>query len=120
MKRIVLALLIAVFVAAFAGHAAAQMAAQPRPDVYQQEAPVGLKIVDVALVRPLCVAGSIVTTATYLAISPLVYVMGLADPFARVLVEAPWRFTAFRYVGQFDHYTDEKPIMGVWELRPQY
>ncbi len=75
-----------------------------------------LKTLDVLVVRPFAVVGSTVSTAAYLAISPLAFVMGLGESAARVMVEAPWRFTAFRYVGQFNHYVDEEPIMGVWDF----
>jgi len=120
MNRILIVILLFMSVAAFAYPVSAQQTGQRAPEAYQAGAPVALQVLDVVLVRPFCVAGSIVSTAAFLAISPLVYVMGLSEPAARVMVEAPWRFTSFRYVGQFDHYTDEKPIMGVWELRPQY
>lgn len=86
------------------------------PESIQEGPSAGLKIIDVLLVRPLCVIGSTVSTAVYVAISPLVFVMGVAEPAARVMVEAPWRFTAFRYIGEFNHYTDEQPIMGVWDF----
>jgi len=89
---------------------------QSLPATDQKGPSVGMQILDVALVRPLCVVGSTVSTATYIAISPLVFVMGLGEPAARVMVEAPWRFTAFRYVGDFSHYRDEQPIMGVWDF----
>lgn len=75
-----------------------------------------LKILDVLVVRPFAVVGSTVSTAAYIAISPLAFVMGLGESAARLMVEAPWRFTAFRYVGQFNHYVDEEPIMGVWDF----
>ncbi len=75
-----------------------------------------LKILDVLVVRPFAVIGSTVSTAAYIAISPLAFVMGLGESAARVMVEAPWRFTAFRYIGQFNHYVDEEPIMGVWDF----
>ena len=120
MNRVLPAILLTLLALAFACPVSAQMPQPRAPEAYQAGAPVGMQILDVALVRPLCVAGSIVSTAAFLAISPLVFVMGVAEPAARVMVEAPWRFTSFRYVGQFDHYTDEKPLMGVWDLRPQY
>jgi len=98
----------------------AQTEPQSCPEATQEEPSVepsvGLKIFDVVLVRPICVVGSTVSTAAYIAISPLVFVMGLGEPAARVMVEAPWRFTSFRYVGQFDHYRDEQPVMGVWDF----
>lgn len=76
----------------------------------------GLKMVDILLVRPLCLIGSTASTAVYIALSPLVYLMGIGEETARVMVEAPWRFTSCRYIGEFNHYKDEEPIMGVWEF----
>lgn len=70
----------------------------------------GLKIVDALLVRLPCVAASAGSTAIYVAISPLTYLMGIGEPLSRVMVEAPWRFTSARYLGEFDHYKDEGPI----------
>jgi hypothetical protein len=118
MNRILFVILIVMCIFAFTCPAIAQTEPPSVPGARQTETPLGLKILDVALVRPLCVAGSIVSTATFLAISPLVFIMGVGEPTARVMFEAPWRFTGFRYIGQFDHYTDERPIMGVWVLTP--
>lgn len=93
-----------------------QSATEAAPEEAQEGPSVGLKIVDVLLVRPFCLIGSTASTTVYIALSPLVYLMGIGEESARVMVEAPWRFTAFRYIGEFDHYKDEKPIMGVWEF----
>jgi len=76
----------------------------------------GLKMVDILLVRPLCLIGSTASTAVYIALSPLVHLMGIGEETARVMVEAPWRFTSCRYIGEFNHYKDEEHIMGVWEF----
>ncbi len=93
-----------------------QSATEAAPEEAQEGPSVGLKIVDVLLVRPFCLIGATASTAVYIALSPLVYLMGIGEESARVMVEAPWRFTSFRYIGEFDHYKDEKPIMGVWEF----
>ncbi len=81
-----------------------------------EEPSLGIKIVDILLVRPLCVVGSTISTVTFIAISPLASIIGVGEEAARYMVEAPWRFTSFRYVGQFNHYKDEQPIMGVWDF----
>lgn len=81
-----------------------------------EEPSLGIKIVDILLVRPLCVIGSTISTVTFIAISPLASLIGVGEETARYMVEAPWRFTSFRYVGQFNHYKDEQPIMGVWDF----
>ena len=111
-------ILIVLCIFAFTCPATAQTGPRSVPAVGQAEAPLGLKILDVALVRPVCLVGSIVSTAAFLAVSPIAFVIGVGEPTARVMFEAPWRFTSFRYVGQFDHYVDERPIMGVWDLTP--
>ena len=118
MKRILFIILIVMCILAFTSPAIAQTGPQSAPGTRQTETPVGLKILDVALIRPVCLAGSIVSTAAFLAISPIAFVIGVGEPAARVMFEAPWRFTSFRYIGQFDHYIDERPIMGVWDLTP--
>jgi hypothetical protein len=46
---------------------------------------------------------------------PLAYVTGIGEQSARVLIEAPWRFTGGRYLGDFHHYKDGKPITIVQE-----
>jgi hypothetical protein len=116
MKRVVFLILTVIVILSVSCPVPAQTEPQSNPEATQEGPSVGMQILDVALVRPFCVVGSTVSTATYIALSPLVFVMGLGEQTARVLVEAPWRFTAFRYVGQFNHYRDEQPIMGVWEF----
>lgn len=76
----------------------------------QDEPSTGAKVVDVALVRPLSAAGSVVSTAVYVVLSPIFFVCGVGEPVARVMVEAPWRFTSSRHLGEYNHYVDEKPI----------
>ena len=119
MNKILFIILTMMFMFAFTCPAIAQTNPQSGPEAgHKREASAGLKIVDVVLVRPISVVGSTISTAAYLVISPFVFVMGVAEPTARVMVEAPWRFTAFRYMGEFDHYMDERPIMGVYDLTP--
>lgn len=90
---------------------------QPGKTTTKEGPSVGAQIADVALVRPVCLVGSTISTAAYLVISPITFLMGLGEPTARVMVEAPWRFTASRKVGEFNHYKDDKPITGAWDLR---
>ncbi|OPY05404.1 MAG: hypothetical protein A4E66_02446 [Syntrophus sp. PtaB.Bin001] len=87
-----------------------------QPSETWEEPSLGIKIVDILLVRPLCAVGSTISTVTFIAVSPLVSIIGVGEEAARYMVEAPWRFTSFRYVGQFNHYKDEQPIMGVWDF----
>ncbi len=83
----------------------------PRPE--SERASVGLMVVDVLLVRPPCVALSTLSTGVFLAISPFVYVLGVGNSVAKTMVELPWRFTAVRYPGEFNHYTDEQPAVSI-------
>jgi hypothetical protein len=110
-------LLTVMVICAFTCPVTAQTEMRSGPEA-RQEAPVALKIVDILFVRPVCLVGSMASTVTYLAISPLAYVLGIATPAARTMVEGPWRFTSYRYIGQFNHYVDEQPVTGAWNLNP--
>jgi hypothetical protein len=76
---------------------------------------VGLKVVDLVVIRPISAGVATVSTAFFIATSPLTFIFGVSEPAARVLVEAPWRFTGARYLGEFEHYKDGKPITVVLE-----
>jgi hypothetical protein len=117
MNKILFIFLTVMFIFVFEYPATAQTEQQSGKVATQEGPSVGAKIADVALVRPVCLVGSTISTAAYLVISPLVYAMGLGEPTVRAMVEAPWRFTASRRVGEFDHYKDEQPITGVWDFR---
>jgi hypothetical protein len=53
----------------------------------------------------------IMVMACFIVISPVVYCIGIGEPMARAMVEAPWRFTAARPLGDFTGRTkDGKPI----------
>lgn len=122
MNKRLCVILVVMFIFAFTCPVVAQE--EPSvPVVAQAEQPsepsVGLKIVDIVLVRLPCLGGSIASTAVYLAISPVVYAIGVADQVANAMVVAPWRFTAKRYLGQFNHYKDEKPLRGDYDYDEQ-
>ncbi|MBW2424580.1 MAG: hypothetical protein JRG86_10045 [Deltaproteobacteria bacterium] len=70
------------------------------------------KVVDVALVRPLAMVGSIVTSAIAVGISPITWMTGTGDASVDYLVSAPWRFTAHRYPGEFAEYKDRRSATG--------
>jgi hypothetical protein len=72
----------------------------------------GLKLLDVALVRPLSLVGSIASTAVGLAGAMITFPMGLADEVVTYTVIAPWRFTNTRYIGDFRYYEDGGTITG--------
>ena len=116
MNKILFVVLVVMFILVFECPAAEQTGPQSGAGTTQNEPSVGAKIADVTLVRPVCMVGSTISTAVYLVISPFAYVMGLGEPAARAMVEGPWRFTSTRYVGEFNHYKDERPITGVWDF----
>lgn len=62
------------------------------------------------LIRPFTAAGSIVTTSFGIATMPLAFIMGVGEQWARIAIEAPWRFTVARPLGEFNNYYDGNPI----------
>ncbi len=81
----------------------------------RQNPPVGMKVLDILLVRPVSVCVASAMTAVCVTTIPLPFVMGVGEPYARIMIEAPWRFTAGRYLGDFHNYKDGKPITVVQE-----
>ncbi len=80
-------------------------------DGMEREQPtVGMKVLDLLLVRPLSIVGSALSTAFYLVTVPITFPSGVSEPAARIFVEAPWRYTGMRYLGDFKHYKDGNPI----------
>jgi len=77
--------------------------------------PFGLKVVDLVVIRPVSAGVATISTAFFVVTSPLTFVFGVAEPAARILVEAPWRFTGLRYLGDFEQYKDGKHITAVTE-----
>lgn len=76
----------------------------------QSEPSAGMVAVDLVLVRPLSAVGSLCSTAVSIITMPIAYLCGVGEQSARVLVEAPWRFTTGRPLGEFDTYRDGRPI----------
>ncbi len=62
------------------------------------------------LMRPFVAAGSIITTSFCIVTMPLPFIMGVGEQWARVAIEAPWRFTVARPLGDFNHYYDGNPV----------
>ena len=85
-------------------------------DGMERERPTtGMKVLDLLVVRPLSIVGSTLTTAFYLVTAPITFPSGVSEPAARILVEAPWRYTGMRYLGDFKQYKDGKPITTIPE-----
>jgi hypothetical protein len=76
----------------------------------KENAPVVLKIIDLAIVRPVSAVVATGLTGVCIGSMPLAYVAGVGEESARILVEAPWRFTGARYLGDFHNYKDGEPI----------
>lgn len=81
----------------------------------REQPTTGMKLLDLLLVRPVSIIGSALATAFYLATVPITFPSGVSEPAARILVEAPWRYTGMRYLGDFHHYKDGNPITVVPE-----
>jgi len=82
---------------------------------FRENPPVGMKILDLIVVRPISAAVACASTVFCVGTMPLAYAIGVGEPSARVLIEAPWRYTGGRYLGDFYHYKDNKPITVVQE-----
>ncbi len=78
--------------------------------VEREQPTTGKKVLDLLVVRPLSIVGSTLSTAFYLVTVPITVPSGVSEPAARILVEAPWRYTGMRYLGDFNHYRDGNPI----------
>ena len=107
MKKILFIIFTIMFIFSFTLPVIAQTEQQPIQTATTKEEPsIGIKILDVLLLRPICVVGSTISTAAYLAISPLAFVMGLGEEALETMVEEPWQFTSCRYVGDFNNYKE--------------
>lgn len=74
------------------------------------EPSAGIVVLDLLLVRPVSAAGALFSTTFCIATMPIAYLIGVGEQSARILVEAPWRFTTGRYLGEFNTYRDGDPI----------
>ena len=83
---------------------------QASGDERESEPPVAVKVVDIVIVRPVSAAVATGLTAVSLGTMPLAFVCGVGEHSARILVVAPWRFTAARKFGEFNRYVDGRPI----------
>ena len=83
----------------------------------ESRADFGLKLVDATLVRPATMLGATASTALYLGTLPLTFFTGVGTEASDVLVVAPWRFTAGRYLGDFDSYKDSRTVTGRLKAR---
>jgi len=77
---------------------------------FAERPPAGLMVLDLLVVRPLSASVAAASTGFCVGTMPLAYTIGVGEQSARILVEAPWRFTAMRRLGDFIHYKDGKSI----------
>ena len=77
-----------------------------------------MKIFDLVIIRPISIGVAAASTGLYLGTAPLTFPAGVSENAARVLVEAPWRFTNARCLGDFSRYRDGKPITNACEECP--
>jgi hypothetical protein len=76
------------------------------------DAPVGMKILDFVLVRPIGMVVSLASTAVYIGTVPVTFPMGYSYDLGTYMVTVPWRFTALREYGNFSDYRDDRSIRG--------
>ncbi len=84
-------------------------------DTEQVQPTAGMKVLDLLVVRPLSIVVSTASTAFYIGTVPITFPAGVSEPAARIFVEAPWRFTGMRYLGDFQHYKDGNPMTVIYD-----
>jgi len=90
----------------------ATLLAAPAAMATPNDAPVGLKILDVVVVRPTSFLVSLVSTGIFLGSLPLTYPTGVSYDLGNYMIAAPWRFTSSRYIGNFREYKDRRTTLG--------
>jgi len=80
---------------------------QPQ-ETYQ--GPSAGSIVGDILARPFLISGAVITSAFGLVTMPAIFLTGLGEEWARITMEAPWRFAAGRPLGEWNTYRDGGPI----------
>ena len=80
--------------------------------VMAEEPSVGAKVVDLLLVRPISLVGATISSGAYLVMSVPLAIMDTDGTASTIMVEAPWRFTNQRHLGDFSHYKDNGSIGG--------
>ena len=107
-RQIVSIVLIVLTLTFFSSFASAQELGRPET--------VPFKILDLIIVRPISAGVSCLTTALYLGTFPLTYVAGESEQSEKILVEAPWKFTHERALGELIRYRDDVPEIGPPDL----
>lgn len=98
---------------AFAQESAPQ--APPATQVQTESGPTtGAMVADALLIRPLSAILSTASTGVCLATMPIAFVTGMGEQWARIMIEAPWRFTVARPLGEYENQRDGKPVTVVY------
>lgn len=79
------------------------------PQLAKADTNVPLAVVDIALVRPVAMVVSTASTAVFTGLAVPLYMMGISEGAARVMIEKPWWFTAGRPPGDFVNYYPPGP-----------
>jgi len=80
--------------------------------VMAEEPSVGAKVADMLLVRPISLVGATISSAAYLVLAVPFAIMETDETASTIMVDAPWRFTTQRYLGDFSNYKDRGGIAG--------
>ena len=83
----------------------------------ESHASFGMKLMDATLVRPFSAVGATLGSALFVATAPLTFFTGVGVEANQVLMLAPWRFTAGRYLGDFNSYKDARTVTGRLQAR---
>ena len=75
---------------------------------------LGLKLLDLLIVRPLSAGVAGITTLAYIATFPVTYALGISEESEQILVEHPGRFAHARELGELDRYIDDPPEIPVY------
>ena len=86
--------------------------AAPAAMAESNDAPVGMKILDFVLVRPVGYVVSLASTGVFIGTLPLTFPMGVSYDLGTYMVTVPWRYTSSREYGNFSDYRDDRTIRG--------
>jgi len=86
--------------------------AAPAAMAESDDAPVGMKILDFVLVRPVSFVVSLASTGVFIGTLPLTFPIGVSYDLGTYMVTVPWRYTSAREYGNFSEYRDNRSIRG--------
>jgi hypothetical protein len=86
--------------------------AAPAAIAEPEEGPVGMKILDLVLVRPVSFVISLASTGVFIGSLPLTFPIGVSYDLGTSMVTVPWRYTSSRPYGNFEEYRDHRTVRG--------